>query len=132
MSIATDCMLVNLHRGAWEARKLDKEKSREVAADGVRLLALLDESKATFLDATPATWRLMLAAGWRGGEGLKAICTGEAMPRDLAVTLVARCGSVWNGYGPTETTVWSTFYEVKAPVGRVLIGRPVANTHLAL
>jgi len=33
MSIATDCMLVNLHRGAWEARKLDKEKSREVAAD---------------------------------------------------------------------------------------------------
>jgi len=104
--------------------------SREVAADGVRLLALLDESKATFLDATPATWRLMLAAGWRGGEGLKAICTGEAMPRDLAVTLVARCGSVWNGYGPTETTVWSTFYEVKAPVGRVLIGRPVANTQV--
>ena len=102
--------------------------SREVAADGTRLLALLHDSRATFLDATPATWRLMLAAGWRGGEGLKAICTGEALPRDLALALLERCGSVWNGYGPTETTVWSTFYELKAPVRRVLIGRPVANT----
>ncbi len=104
--------------------------SREVASDGARLLELLHTSKATFLDATPATWRLLLAAGWNGGEGLKAICTGEAMPRDLAVELVKRCATVWNGYGPTETTVWSTFYELKAPVGRILIGHPVANTDL--
>jgi amino acid adenylation domain-containing protein len=102
--------------------------SREVAADGARLLELLHACKATFLDATPATWRLLLSAGWSGGEGLKAICTGEAMPRDLAGELVTRCASVWNGYGPTETTVWSTFYEVKAPVGRILIGKPIANT----
>jgi amino acid adenylation domain-containing protein len=102
--------------------------SREVASDGDRLLALMHASKATFLDATPATWRLLLAAGWRGGEGLKAICTGEALPRDLAIDLVKRCATVWNGYGPTETTVWSTFWRVEAPVQRVLIGKPVANT----
>jgi len=104
--------------------------SREVAADGAQLLALLRRSKATFLDATPATWRLLLGAGWSAADPVKAICTGEAMPRDVAGAIVERCGSVWNGYGPTETTVWSTFYEVKPPVGRVLIGRPVNNTQL--
>ena len=91
--------------------------SREVASDGQRLLSLMHESKATFLDATPATWRLLLAAGWKGGEGLKAICTGEAMPRDLGHELLRRCASVWNGYGTTETTVWSTFWQARSRWG---------------
>jgi amino acid adenylation domain-containing protein len=104
--------------------------TREVASDGARLLALMHASKATFLDATPATWRLLLAAGWSGGEGLKAICTGEALPPDLAGELLARCASVWNGYGPTETTVWSTFWRVEPLGRRILIGKPVANTDL--
>jgi amino acid adenylation domain-containing protein len=102
--------------------------TREVASDGARLLSALKESGATFFDATPATYRLLIAAGWEGGALKKCICTGEAMPKDLAVELVKRVPRVWNGYGPTETCVWSTFYEVKEPVGRVLIGRPVANT----
>ena len=104
--------------------------SREVASDGERLLALLRSSGATFVDATPATWRLLLTAGWAGGEGLRAICTGEALPTSLAAELVKRCAVVHNGYGPTETTVWSTFWKVANPVGRVLIGKPVANTRL--
>ncbi|MEO6238624.1 MAG: amino acid adenylation domain-containing protein [Vicinamibacterales bacterium] len=104
--------------------------SREVASDGMQLLDLLRESGVTFVDATPSTWRMLIDAGWEGGDNLRAICTGEAMPRDLAEALVARAGSVWNGYGPTETTVWSTFYEVVAPVNRVLIGTPIANTQI--
>lgn len=104
--------------------------TREVAADGQRLLSRLRESKATFLDATPSTWRLLLAAGWSGGEGLKAICTGEPLPPDLAGELLSRCASVWNGYGPTETTVWSTFWRVEPPARRILIGKPVANTRV--
>ena len=104
--------------------------SREVASDGGRLLALLKSSGATFMDATPATYRLLLSAGWTGGDLKRCVCTGEAMPKDLAIELVKRVPSVWNGYGPTETTVWSTFYEVKAPVEKILIGTPVANTQL--
>ncbi len=104
--------------------------SREVASDGMRLLSALKAHQVTFLDATPATYRLLLAAGWEKTPGLRVICTGEAMPKDLAIELVPRADQVWNGYGPTETTVWSTFYEVKAPVSRILIGRPVANTQL--
>ncbi|HEX7721554.1 MAG TPA: amino acid adenylation domain-containing protein [Pyrinomonadaceae bacterium] len=104
--------------------------NREVAADGVQLLRTVRDQKVTFIDATPATWRLLLAAGWDGTPGLTAICTGEAMPQDLAVSLTARAAHVWNGYGPTETTVWSSFYEVPQTAGRVLIGRPIANTAL--
>jgi non-ribosomal peptide synthetase component F len=102
--------------------------TREVAADGPRLRALIEEAGITFIDATPATYRLLLAAGWAGGAHLRVICTGEAMPRDLGDELCARAREVWNGYGPTETTVWSTFWRVRAPVARVLIGTPVANT----
>jgi len=102
--------------------------SRETASDGARLLRTIHDQKVTFIDATPATWRLLLAAGWEGTPGLTAICTGEAMPLDLAQSLTGRAARVWNGYGPTETTVWSSFYEVPANIKRVLIGRPVANT----
>lgn len=102
--------------------------SRDVASDGGQLLELLHSCKATFLDATPATWRLLLGAGWQGGEGLTAICTGEALPKDLALELIPKVKTLWNGYGPTETTVWSTFWPVREGFTKVLIGRPVANT----
>src|SRR5262249_49320021 len=59
----------------------------------------------------------------------KGICTGEAMPRDLAADLAPRI-ELWNGYGPTETTVWSSFYRHADPDGPILIGHPVANTTL--
>ncbi|HEY5961502.1 MAG TPA: amino acid adenylation domain-containing protein, partial [Polyangiaceae bacterium] len=104
--------------------------SRDVASDGSRLMQTIAETSVTFIDATPATYRLLLAAGWGGDRRLRVICTGEAMPKDLAIDLVPRVGELWNGYGPTETTVWSTFYSVQAPIGRILIGRPVDNTQI--
>ena len=60
------------------------------------------------MQATPATWRLLLAAGWQATPHLRVLCGGEAMPRELAAQLLARAGEVWNLYGPTETTIWST------------------------
>ncbi|HYX25648.1 MAG TPA: amino acid adenylation domain-containing protein [Thermoanaerobaculia bacterium] len=101
--------------------------SREEAADGQRLRMLLAASAATVLQATPATWRLLLESGWQGGEGLKALCGGEAVPAALAAALLPRVGSLWNVYGPTETTIWSTVAEITGE-GPVLIGRPIANT----
>jgi amino acid adenylation domain-containing protein len=102
--------------------------SRDVAADGLALARLIERAGVTFIDATPATYRLLLGAGWAGGPRLRLICTAEAMPRDLGEALCARAAVVWNAYGPTETTVWSTVYRVTPPVGRILIGRPIANT----
>jgi amino acid adenylation domain-containing protein len=101
--------------------------SREEASDGRRLQELIAGCGATVLQATPATWRLLLESGWQGGEGLKALCGGEALPPSLAASLLERVGSLWNVYGPTETTVWSTVEEVRVAEA-VSIGRPVDNT----
>ena len=101
--------------------------NREAAADGHALMSAISSTGATFMQATPSTWHLLLEAGWQGDQRLRVVCTGEAMPRDLADQLLPLTKRLWNMYGPTETTVWSTGYEIKAP-GPVLIGRPIANT----
>jgi acyl-coenzyme A synthetase/AMP-(fatty) acid ligase/acyl carrier protein len=101
--------------------------SREESSDGERLLRRLSESGATVMQATPATWRLLLEAGWSGEPRLKVLCGGEALTRELAERLLARGSSVWNLYGPTETTIWSTLWKVE-PDGPVTVGRPIGNT----
>jgi amino acid adenylation domain-containing protein/thioester reductase-like protein len=106
--------------------------SREVATDPAQLSKTLANSGATFMQATPATWRMLLATGWQGNKQLKIICTGEALNRDLANRLLERVNSLWNMYGPTETTVWSTVYKVEPSNSRILIGRPIANTQIYL
>lgn len=103
--------------------------SREIAADGMQLTALLEKTGASIMQATPSTWRLMIAAGWNASPRLQALCGGEAFPRDLAGQLLERVGSVWNMYGPTETTVWSTCHLLTRKDDPILIGRPIGNTH---
>lgn len=104
--------------------------SRTTALDGLRLAALLETSDATLLQATPATWRLLLESGWRGRPGLKMLCGGEGLPRDLADKLLATGGELWNMYGPTETTIWSTLDLVVDTSRPISIGRPIANTQV--
>ena len=104
--------------------------SRADVLDGDRLIALTNEHRVTVMQATPATWRLMLDAGWTGKPDLKALCGGEAMPRDLAASLVERVAELWNMYGPTETTIWSTVSRIKDTAGPLPIGRPIANTRV--
>src|SRR5262249_48258125 len=55
--------------------------SREVASDGNLLMSAIGSSGATVMQATPATWRLLLEAGWNGGNSFKILCGGEALPR---------------------------------------------------
>jgi len=102
------------------------------AADGVRLAECLHNRGVTIMQATPATWRLLLRAGWTGGKHFKALCGGDVLPPILAQQLLEHCGQVWNLYGPTETTVWSTIHKVEHASERpsVPIGRPIANTQL--
>src|SRR5581483_3590157 len=102
--------------------------SREQASDGGQLLEMITASKATMMQATPATWRLLLEAGWKSTPGLKILCGGEALPGDLAEQVRSRCAELWNVYGPTETTIWSSLFHVDAPVGATApIGRPLGN-----
>lgn len=101
---------------------------RDVAQDGKKLAALLSESGATIMQATPATWRLLVASGWQGSRKLKILCGGEALPPELAAELLARGESVWNIYGPTETTIWSAVYREHEGRHARPIGPPIANT----
>lgn len=101
---------------------------REEAPDGNRLAAMLDAFDISIMQATPATWRLLIECGWKGKNGLKALCGGEALPPELAMQLGERCSVLWNMYGPTETTIWSTMDRVEDTGKNVTIGRPIANT----
>ncbi|WP_437681738.1 non-ribosomal peptide synthase/polyketide synthase [Sorangium sp. So ce131] len=104
------------------------------AADPDALRRLLDAHHITVMQATPATYRMLVDAGWRGGQGLRVLCGGEAMPSDLAAALCERAAAVWNLYGPTEATVWASCLRVEAHdaqgPGVISIGRPIANTTL--
>ena len=101
---------------------------RETALDGHRLIAMLNDCNVTVMQSTPATWRLLLTAGWKGKKDLRALTGGEALSTELAQQLLERTGEVWNVYGPTETTVWSIIHKVSPKDDRVLIGKPILNT----
>jgi amino acid adenylation domain-containing protein len=101
---------------------------REVAADGLALAECLAASGATVLQATPATWRLLLEVDWRPVRALRAFCGGEPLPRELADGLLPRVAELWNLYGPTETTIWSTAERVAPAPAPITIGSPIANT----
>ena len=103
---------------------------RDSAVDAQQLSAKIAGSGATIMQATPATWRMLVESGWQGNNHLKILCGGEALPRELANQLIERSGSLWNMYGPTETTIWSTVHQVNSTEGPVLIGRPIANTRI--
>ena len=106
--------------------------SREQAADANLLVDLLAASNATIMQATPATWRNLVAVGWPGmPKTLRGMCGGEALPMDLMRTLLPqRLKELWNVYGPTETTVWSTTACLKSSAEMIHIGRPIANTQV--
>lgn len=104
--------------------------SREEASDPTSLADRLTTSGATVMQATPATWRMLLAAGWHEGSRLKILCGGEALPQELASELFGTGAELWNLYGPTETTIWSTVFNITKKDGPVLIGRPIANTQV--
>ncbi len=109
--------------------------SSDVATDGALLADALTDTQATFMQATPASWRSLLEASWSGRDDLKILCGGEALTNDLAEQLLKRGSQLWNLYGPTETTIWSTMYQITSNENQgisntVPIGRPIANTQI--
>jgi amino acid adenylation domain-containing protein len=93
------------------------------------LLADFERYRPTVMQGTPATWKLLIAAGWKGDPNLKILCGGEALDTDLARSLLVRSQSLWNMYGPTETTIWSAVLPIEQ-VGwtAIPVGRPMQNT----
>ena len=111
---------------------------REIASDGTQLLKTLQNSGATVMQATPATWRMLTTESESRFSGLKILVGGEALCSQLADQLLDKGAEIWNLYGPTETTVWSAIYPIKTKdvlTGLTCdtqesIGRPIANTQI--
>jgi amino acid adenylation domain-containing protein len=102
--------------------------SRAVTMDGRQLRNLCETVQPTIMQATPATWRMLIEAGWLGNQNLTVLCGGERLPPDLAAFLLDRSRALWNMYGPTETTIWSTIKRIERADQEITIGRPIANT----
>lgn len=100
---------------------------REDAMDGDKLKNRLYEIKPNIMQATPATWRLLLETDWKGDPNLKLLCGGEALTKDLSKKLLEKCGSLWNLYGPTEATVWMTVKQMTKNDTNITIGNPIHN-----
>ncbi len=109
---------------------------QEDVRDGLALADIVDRHGVTRMQATPATWRLLLESGWRGNDRVVALSGGELLPRELAERMLERCAGVWCLYGPTETTIYSTGAAVQSdpdsPMAGVPVGPPLANTDLYL
>lgn len=107
----------------------------ETAKDGRALVQIIREQPITLMQATPATYKMMLDAGWEpttapGGSALNVLCCGEPLSADLAHKLLPRCRTLWNMYGPTETTIYSTGKQILASDPVITIGRPINNTQV--
>ena len=102
---------------------------REESVDGNVLAEMAVTHRPSVMQATPATWRMMLDAGWRPAPGMKLMCGGEAMPPPLKDALLANGARVYNMFGPTETSVWSTL-AVMHEDDTVCIGHPIDNTQV--
>lgn len=99
----------------------------EIAKDGIMLLEHFEASEVTIMQATPATWQMLIAAGWKKRKNFKVLCGGEALPSELAEKLISLSEEVWNLYGPTETTIWSSTDKVEKGK-KISLGLPIANT----
>ncbi|MFO7526384.1 MAG: amino acid adenylation domain-containing protein [Ignavibacteriaceae bacterium] len=100
--------------------------SKKEATDGKLLLEKL--KNVTVMQATPATWKLLIDSGWKDKLKIKALCGGEELSRDLADKLLERVDELWNMYGPTETTIWSSCSKVEKGSSIISLGKPIANT----
>lgn len=104
---------------------------REQVLQPAALIGLLQSQAISVMQATPATWQMLLEHDSQAWPGLRVLCGGEALTGELAERLLARGVQLTNVYGPTETTVWSAVQKVERVDAAVVpIGRPLANNRL--
>ena len=96
--------------------------------DPRELISLMKRHQVTNLQATPATWTMLLESGWKGNRRLSNItCGGELLSRQLADRLLASADSVWNVYRPSEMAYGSVG---KGGEGDIVVRDPVANSRI--
>ncbi|NQZ08854.1 MAG: amino acid adenylation domain-containing protein, partial [Algicola sp.] len=103
--------------------------SKEATMNPLQLAELINTHAISMMQATPATWKMLLDAQWQPQRAFKVLCGGEALSQSLATDLLANeYIQLWNMYGPTETTIWSSTKQIHRNDPQILLGRPIANT----
>ncbi|WP_215545185.1 non-ribosomal peptide synthetase [Amycolatopsis sp. CA-230715] len=95
------------------------------------LARVIQEERVTTIHFVPSMLRAFLAEPDAAScTGLRRVlCSGEALPADLAETFFATLDvELHNLYGPTEASVDVTYWRCAPGSARVPIGTPVANT----
>jgi amino acid adenylation domain-containing protein len=129
-SLSFDIAEVDLHMPLLRGASVVIANRHEVV-DWQLLSERIAEVGATFMQATPATWRLLIEGGWKPVPArLKILSGGEALSPKLTRELKERSVALWNGYGPTETTIYSTAQKIETVDDTIPIGRPVSNTQV--
>jgi len=94
--------------------------SRDVSADGNQLKGRLTKTGANVMQATPATWRMLIDAGWQGSRQTEsAVRRRSIIARNWQTNCSSaadRCGTC---NGPTETTIWSTVCSIEPGAGPI-------------
>ncbi|PKV11645.1 non-ribosomal peptide synthetase [Xanthomonas prunicola] len=103
--------------------------------DPAYLIALIEQTGIDTVHFVPSMLRVFLDALPQGACASlqRIVCSGEALPADLAADALARLPQtrLYNLYGPTEAAVDVSVWECSdADVTNVPIGRPIANTRL--
>lgn len=104
--------------------------SQEMISNPGLIGQAIEQYQVSIMQATPATWQLLLETGWKGAPKLKALCGGDVLTRNTANQLLLRVGSLWNMYGPTETTIWSSVAQIQPGNAPITIGQAIGNTQL--
>ena len=111
--------------------------SNAEVVDGFLLKERLEKSGITFMQATPATWRMLMTAGWHGNSQMRIMSIGEALTKELAQQLLARGKDLYNAYGPSETTIYTTVKKLtgdrlatRMDTGYETIGYPMKNAQV--
>ncbi|WDE09259.1 AMP-binding protein [Thalassomonas viridans] len=100
------------------------------ASDPGRLSRLIEQHDINFIQATQATWQLMLESGWPG-KGDLLVLTGGVLSLPLARFLLSRCAQVWHCYGAPEAGLCSLVRPLVAdadPLHQLALGAPLANS----
>ncbi len=130
-SLSFDIAGLELYLGLTRGACIVMPKAQQ-SKDPQALLALIEEAEVSIIQATPATWRMLLNSAPERAEvlrGRKALCGGEALGGGLARRLLAHVDSLWNVYGPTETTIWSSCQRV-LDSEVIHLGGPIGSTAL--
>ncbi len=104
---------------------------KSIVEDAKAVSQIIGQQDITTVMATPSTWRLLLATGWKGKSNLKALCWGEALRSEFVSQLEKKCEEVWNLYGRIEMALVSTVGQVSSEQD-ISIGTPVVKTKVII